>query len=337
MTKNKKESNPKIVVCIVNWNGRHHLEYALPSLIGTRYPNLDILLVDNASKDGSVEYVQSNYSQVRIIQNESNLMWAGGNNAGIRLALEEEADWIMLANNDILVEPRWAEMGMQVASMDSNIGIIGYNVIGESEKADVGLWHLACDNFKELTFADTRAIAGCFMMVSSKVFHSIGLIDEAYKLYAEDNDLEARALKAGFRSVRCNLPIWHCSEGTSEKVPLFSSYMATRNGLRYSLKQLKMSNKGMFGWLYNSMFNAFDVRQSGNTSTGSRRRSRPSKNVLVNAKLVLWAFFWNLWHLRETRAAGRKDEELCAEIKKQNNVAKSSYAHLYKSPSFVQD
>jgi GT2 family glycosyltransferase len=66
-------------------------------------------------------------------------MWAGGNNVGIRFALEEGADWIMLANNDILVEPRWAELGMIVAERDSSIGIIGYNVIGESEKADVSL------------------------------------------------------------------------------------------------------------------------------------------------------------------------------------------------------
>jgi GT2 family glycosyltransferase len=319
MMENSKDYFPKVVICIVNWNGKHHLEYAIPSIVGTRYPNLAIVLVDNASKDQSVEYVCNNFPQIKVIQNESNLMWAGGNNVGIRFALEEGADWIMLANNDILVEPRWAELGMIVAERDSSIGIIGYNVIGESEKADVSLWHLACHNFEELTFADARGIAGCFMMVNSQVFRSIGLIDEAYNLYGEDNDLEARAVKAGFRTVRCNLPIWHCSEGTSEKVPLFSAYMATRNGLRYSIKQFGMNNFGIIRWLYNSLLNAICLKQTKSTNSGSGRRSRPSKNVLVNVRLVMHAFFWNLLHLRETRNAGRKDAELCLSVKQKNN------------------
>jgi GT2 family glycosyltransferase len=234
------------------------------------------------------------------------------------------ADWVLLANNDILVDPRWAEAGMRVASADSAIGIIGYDVIGESERAAVSLWHHACAAFTELSFRDVRAISGCFMMVRCDVFHSIGLIDETYRLYGEDNDLEARAVKAGFRTVRCNLPIWHCSEGTSMNIPLFSSYMATRNELRYCLKQCKMSNRDMFRWLYNRLIYACDMHRTGNIDSGVKRRVRPSSNILVNASLVLLAFVWNLRHLRETRSAGRKDEELCAEVKKRIAIGSHS-------------
>jgi GT2 family glycosyltransferase len=300
------------VVCIVNWNGRRHLEYSLPSLMGTEYPNLEILLVDNASTDGSVEYVRETFPKVSVVQNGANLMWAGGNNVGIRRAMEGCADWVVLANNDIRVDPRWAEMGMRVASADSAIGIIGYDVVGQSIRADVDEWHRACTVFSSLSFKNDRSVDGCFMMVRTESVRAVGLIDEVYGLYGEDNDFVARVIKAGMRVVRCNVPIWHYSEGTSSVVPLFSAYMSTRNELRYYVKQRHMSVFGMLRWLLRRMVAACDIRQRPDMNNADKRRRRPTRNVLVNASLVLRAFWWNVMHLHETRAAGLKDEQQCA-------------------------
>ena len=310
--------SPKILVCIVNWNGRSHLEYSLPSQLGTQYPNLEILLVDNASKDGSVEYVRKTFPQVRLVENASNLMWAGGNNVGIRIALEKGDDWVMLVNNDVLVDPRWAEMGMRVAQADPKIGIIGYAVIGEPRRAAASEWHRACATFSTLSFKDDRSISGNFMLIQTNVFRSIGQFDEIYRLYGEENDFVARAIMAGIRVVRCNIPMWHHGEGTSSAIPLFSAYMATRNELRYYLKQEHLSLFGMLRWLLSRMAVACDPRRGVDVDDCVKRRMHPTRNVLLNGSLVLRAFWWNLIHLRETRSMGLKDEQQCAACRMQS-------------------
>ncbi len=304
-------AKPSILVCIVNWNGRHHLEYALPSFLGTQYPNLKLLLVDNASQDGTADYVRATFPTVQVVENVDNLMWAGGNNVGIRLGMVAGDDWIMLANNDVQVDPRWAEAGMSVAAEDPSIGVIGYRVLGESKRIDVLEWRRACVDFSELTFADDATITGCFMMIRRDVFNAIGLIDETYKLYGEDNDFIARVLKAGFRVVRCNLPIWHYSEGTSSSVHLFSAYMSTRNELRYYVKQEYFRVPGMLHWLLGRLVVACDPRLSVNVADSCQRRIHPTRNLLLNEVLVLWAFVWNLLHLRETRQSGALDDARC--------------------------
>lgn len=309
---------PRILVCIVNWNGRSHLEYSLPSLMGTEYPSLGILLIDNASTDGSADYVRKHFRQIRIVENARNLMWAGGNNVGIRIAMEEGADWVLLMNNDVLVDPRWAEMGKRVAQSDPKIGVIGYNVIGEPIRTDVNEWHRACAAFSALTFKDDSSISGSFMMIRTDVLRAVGLLDEVYGLYGEENDFVARVMKAGIRVVRCNLPIWHHLEGTSIGVPLFSAYMSTRNELRLYVKQHHLSVVGMLRWLLGRMVVACDVRRRVDVDNTYIRRMHPTKNVLLNASLVLRAFWWNIMHLHETRSAGLRDEQRCAAFRRQS-------------------
>jgi hypothetical protein len=309
--------SPTILVCLVNWNGRHHLEYALPSLLATQHSSLEIMVVDNASKDGSVEYVRATFSQVRVVENATNFMWAAGNNVGVRIAMEEGHDWVMLANNDILVDPQWAKIGMRVAQLDRRIGVIGYHVIGKSSRVDVREWRRALGDFPGLAFKDDPAIAGCFMMVRREVFEAVGLFDETYQLYGEENDFVARAIKAGFRAVRCNFPIWHCCEGTARKVPLFTAYMATRNELRFYVKQHHLSLFGMLWWFCYRMFVACDIRRSVDLRDSYKRRMHPTRNIFLNGSLVLRAFWWNLVRLRQTRSAGLADEKRCAAFRAQ--------------------
>ena len=77
------ENAPLVYVIVLNYNGREHLEYCLPSIMGSIYPNFKVLFVDNASTDDSLEFVRRNFSQMDVLQTGKNLGWAGGNNAGI--------------------------------------------------------------------------------------------------------------------------------------------------------------------------------------------------------------------------------------------------------------
>ncbi|HPF71210.1 MAG TPA: glycosyltransferase, partial [Candidatus Krumholzibacteria bacterium] len=95
---------PPLAVVIVNWNGRDVLPDCLDSLKDARYPGLRLLLVDNASADGSVAWAQAHHPDVELLETGANLRWAGGNNAGLRhLAADGWTGPVLLLNNDTVV------------------------------------------------------------------------------------------------------------------------------------------------------------------------------------------------------------------------------------------
>src|SRR5476649_400124 len=93
---------PKVAIVILNWNGVNHLREFLPSVLTSLWPNLEIIVGDNASADGSVGYVKSNFPSVRIIENDTNYGFTGGYN---RILAQVEADYYILLNSDVEVYP----------------------------------------------------------------------------------------------------------------------------------------------------------------------------------------------------------------------------------------
>jgi len=83
---------PFVSIIVLNWNGKHHLNECLDSLLSLDYPRYKVVVVDNGSKDGSVEFVEFHYPNIHLIRNEKNLGFAEGNNVGIRFALSQGAD-----------------------------------------------------------------------------------------------------------------------------------------------------------------------------------------------------------------------------------------------------
>lgn len=297
---------PRIYLCMLNWNGRHHLGYAIPSVCATSYPNYELVLVDNASTDDSVQYIQRAYPKLRVIRNERNLHWAGGNNVGIRDALERGFDWVVLINNDILVDPRWLGEAVRAAEWDVNIGLIGFNVIGEFKKTPRDAFYAAREAYSRLEVHDTMVISGCALMVRADVFANIGLIDEVFEAYGEEDDFEKRAYEAGYRLVRINTPIWHYSEGTNKiLMPLRSAYMSQRNLLRIIIKYrgYRFFIRSVFS-LYKQVLLQFPGFDSENAL---HRRMRPSSSF-VNFWIATAAIIWNILHYAETRHIRREEQ-----------------------------
>src|SRR5215470_14085112 len=96
---------PLVAVVVLNWNGCNETLACLESLIKLSYPPCDLIVVDNGSTDNSVAAVRSKYPNVEVIQTGKNLGYAGGNNVGIRRALEKGAQYILILNNDTRVSP----------------------------------------------------------------------------------------------------------------------------------------------------------------------------------------------------------------------------------------
>ena len=110
----------KASVIVVNWNGKRYLQECLPALLAQTYSNHEIILVDNGSNDGSVDFVAEGFPEVRIIENSENLGFAAGNNVGIEVA---RGDYIVTLNNDTRAEPDWLEELVKVVEADPKIGM----------------------------------------------------------------------------------------------------------------------------------------------------------------------------------------------------------------------
>ncbi len=228
----------------------------LDSLRGQSQKGLEILVVDNGSTDGSLEFIRDNYPQVEVIRNGKNLGFAEGNNVGIRHAFNRGADYVLLLNNDTVSEPDAVERMIEASQRDINIGIVG-PLIRDLDKRDKMVeLGLDCDLLGyPVNNIMTRIhekdphpfyIAGCAILVKSKVFATIGFLDPSYFIFAEDLDFCWRARLAGFEILATpEAVVYHKSGGTvrggavkgeSHFTSTFRLYLSQRNMMKTVLK-----------------------------------------------------------------------------------------------------
>lgn len=214
--------NPKVDLIVVNWNGKHHLKKCLPSLLKTRKIAFSGYLVDNASTDGSAEYVERNFPKFTVIRNPENLGYSGAANVGIA---ETDGDLVCVLNNDIIVSPNWLlelvkglndpEVAIAVPKMygfDGRLNAAGgacdiygfaYNR-GISEK-DVGQY----DSQEYVPYGGTA-------LIKRSALHQVGIFDLDYVMYHEEVDLCWRIILRGYRVLYCpRSVVYHKHMGTT--------------------------------------------------------------------------------------------------------------------------
>lgn len=300
---------PDVHVLILNYNGRAHLTYCLPSVLATEYPDFHVLLIDNGSDDDSVAFARAHYPHVEVIENERNLGWAAGNNVGLRRALDRRVAYVALLNDDMRVDPRWLTHAVAVAEANPLIGIVGFDTIGE--------YHLNADpdltEFKRrqvawrgLEVAETEHVAGCAMFLRSDLLRDVGLIDGSFFAYGEEDDLQKRAYRAGYRSVRVNVPLWHYNSGSFGKHALRAAILAQRNHVRGMIKG-DPPRVALRRFRDMAVFICWPGVEY-DRSHAHLRRLRPSVYP-VNVSILLYAVLWNLVMLPATLLARRRDEQ----------------------------
>ena len=235
-------SDSIICIVIVNWNGKAVLQKCLKSLFdNTSSPTCKVVVVDNASTDGSVEMVHANFPQVDIIRNTWNAGFSKANNQGIRHAFKNNAKQILLLNNDVEITTiGWLEELSNVLEFDSKIGIVGCKLLypeGTIQHAggiiDLRVPHHRGEGandtgqYDRVEFVDY--VTGAVLLIKSDVIRSIGLLDEGFTpLYYEDTDWCVRARLNGYKVAYTPNPtlIHHCGSSSgklgSEKKRLYS-------------------------------------------------------------------------------------------------------------------
>jgi GT2 family glycosyltransferase len=228
---------PLVYIIVLNYNGREDTLECISSLFRLDYPKFKVLMVDNASSDGTVDAVRNTFPQAEVLQNEKNLMYAGGNNAGIGLALERGADWVLLLNNDTVADGRLLSEFMDAADAHPDAGVFGPMIYyyppegggagggaggseamvgvggkgGQSKRiwyagGVVKLWQglTAHRGLREEDAGQfdrveaTDYVTGCAMLISRACLDKVGRLDTSYGMYAEDADFSLRARQAGF-------------------------------------------------------------------------------------------------------------------------------------------
>jgi len=207
--------SPRVVVVVLNWNGRDDTLACLRSLSVCTYPELELLVVDNGSEDGSEAAIRVTFPAVEILQTGANLGFAGGNNAGIDRALDHGADYVLLLNNDTEVEPGFVEPMVERAEADPSLGVVGAAIAYAHDPQR--LWAFGGGRFdvatgwvrhvqrpvdpETLGTHGTRHyyITGCTMLLRREVLERVGRLDTSYFHFCEDVDLCLRAEEAGYR------------------------------------------------------------------------------------------------------------------------------------------
>ncbi len=256
----------KICIVVLNWNGRDYIAKCLDMVkkLDTDNFDVEVVVVDNHSSDGSNKLIKQQYPQFNLIENKENLGYAEGNNVGIRSALEEGADWIWIINPDVYVDPQALNELVKVATKYPQAGVLGskiyfapgYEFEKDYKKSDLGkvLWfaggrmdwdnvyaeHLGMnevDQGKYNLLSQTEFVTGASMLLSARMVKEIGLLDPKFYLYYEENDLCQRALKNNWelwyvpQSV-----VWHANaQATGVGSPLVD-YYTTRNRLLFGMR-----------------------------------------------------------------------------------------------------
>ena len=205
-----------IAVIVLSWNGAQLTRETLDSLRLCRVPagwRAHVIVVDNASHDGSPKVVAEEYPWCELIALESNRRFAGGNNVGIVRALEQGADAIMLLNNDVQADPGLYEHLLAALAEEPAAGGAApliYHAAptdriwyagGTCEAAFAFTAHVGIrqrDHGQYRSVVHTGYLTGCCLLATRAAWEKVGLLDERYFIYAEDADWSLRARAAGF-------------------------------------------------------------------------------------------------------------------------------------------
>jgi len=260
----------KIYISLLDYNGKKNTLECLRSLdkIDIAETQTSILVIDNASKDPILEEeLQTKNIPTKLITNKENLGFAGGHNVGMKYAFENNADYILLLNNDTEVDPKFMTELLKVAEADSNIAAVGSKIYfakghefhksryKESELGRIfwyagGLtdWdnvygvHRGVDEVDAGQYnkdEETDFASGCSILLRVGTLKEVGLFDDRYFLYYEDGDLQERIKRAGYKIYYApKSVIWHINAASSggSGSPLQDYYISR--------------NRMLFGFLY---------------------------------------------------------------------------------------
>lgn len=233
----------RVTAIVLNWNNAPDTLACLASLARQDHPHR-VLVVDNGSTDDSTARIRAAFPQVEVLETGANLGYAGGNNAGIRHALAQGADYVLVLNNDVTLHPACVGELVRAAVTAPRAGIVGplvldadtpervqsagmrVNALGDAVRLCAG--EPAPTDGQGVTPVD--AVSGCAMLVSAQAIAETGMLDERFFLYREEVDWCLRMAQAGYQVlVAPAARAWHRDTREGGERYVRATYYMTRN------------------------------------------------------------------------------------------------------------
>jgi hypothetical protein len=242
------ENTPLVSVIIVNYNGKRFLDTCLGSLYRQSYPTMEILLVDNGSSDGSIDFIRASYPGIKVIETGDNLGFAKANNIGIKAA---KGEYIATLNNDTETEPGWLTALVEAMRSDECTGMCASKMLRMDDHGiidstgicvsrsgacwDRGMFERDVGQY-EKTEEVFGPCAGAALYRKS-MLDQAGLFDEDFISYMEDSDLAMRGRLWGWKCLYVpKAVVYHFHGGTAGYVSDYTVYYGNRNIVWYPLK-----------------------------------------------------------------------------------------------------
>jgi GT2 family glycosyltransferase len=249
-------NNPLVSIIILNWNGIKWLEECIDSVMQTSYQPIEIVVVDNASTDNSIDVVYTKYREVVVVKNPENFGYAKGNNIGFK---HVKGKYVVMLNNDMVVDKHWLEEPIKYLEKDPQIGIAGCRQMKYFDRTEIdGLYHYmmksliflpiglnSCYDENNPLFSKPGyvfSVSGGSAIYRKTAFEKIGGFEERFFAYHEDTDLAMRFLFNGWKCVYAPTSVVYHRGSASFKTesPTFVYYFE-RNRIWFIYKNWPLS------------------------------------------------------------------------------------------------
>lgn len=252
---------PSVAVVILNWNGKALLEQFLPSVVQSIYPNLQLIVGDNASTDNSVAFLKASYPEVKVIVNDHNYGFAQGYG---KLLEQIDADYYVLLNSDVEVPPNWIQAVIDAMEMDDKIAAAQPKIKWQKNKAQFEYagaagGYLDLHGFPfcrgrlfdtvemdTLQYEDQQEIfwaSGAALFIKSKYWKEAGGLDPDFFAHMEEIDLCWRLKNLGYKVIYCPASeVYHVGGGTLNSNNPYKTYLNFKNNLVIMQKNLPLND-----------------------------------------------------------------------------------------------
>ncbi len=247
-------SHPAVSVIVVNWNGRAHLGECLNSLHNQTFLDFEVILVDNGSTDGSIEYMESQSpGYARILRNAENTGFAKANNQGIDAA---RGKYIALLNNDARADGHWLEELVKAAQGDPAVGMLASKIYLHGDRKIIdnvghlmypdglnrGRGRLEEDHGQFDCAEEVFFPSGCAALYRREMLEEIGLFDEDFFAYGDDTDIGLKGRLAGWKCLYVpQAVVYHRYSRSSGSYSPLKAFYVERNRLWIAIKYFPLS------------------------------------------------------------------------------------------------